>query len=192
MSLDGFKKQNPKPKRQLSPPQHSPALPRPKLAIESPEAEEPTFSWEAPEYEHYEKDSRWYWITGGILLAIIIYALVTNAILMAITFILIGMLGYVYAQREPRIIKMEISPDGVIVDKTMYEYEDLKDFWIFYEVEEGFKVLSLHSKKTFMPHIHIPVGNANPIHIREVLLQYLPEVRQEISFVDRLGMLIGL
>ena len=129
---------------------------------------------------------------GLILLGIIIYAIITNSILMAITFILIGMLGYIYAEREPRQIRMEINAEGVAADRIMYEYDDLKSFWIFYEVEYGFKVLSLHSKKTFLPHIHIPVGDANPILIREVLLNYLPEIRQEMTFVDRVSLIIGL
>ena len=154
--------------------------------------EEPYFSWEAPEYEHFEKHPKWYWVMGGILLAIVVYALVTNSILMAITFILIGMLGYIYAEREPRIIRMEITPDGIRVDNYFYDYDDIRSFWIFYEVEENIKVLSLHSKKTFLPHIHIPIGNANPIKIRETLLQYLPEIKQELSIPDRLERLIGL
>ena len=155
-------------------------------------SEEPVFQWEAPEYEYIEKHPKWYWVMGLLLLAIIVYAIITNSILMAILFILIGMLGYVFAEREPRVIRMEINPDGVVVDKIMYEYDDLKSFWIFYEVEAGFKVLSLHSKKTFLPHIHIPVGDANPILIREVLLNYLPELRQEMTIVDRFSLMIGL
>lgn len=155
-------------------------------------SEEPVFDWEAHEYEYIEKHPKWYWIMGIALLAIIVYAIITNSILMAILFILIGMLGYVYAEREPRLIHMEINPDGIIADKIMYEYEDLKSFWIFYEVEAGFKVLSLHSKKTFLPHVHIPVGDANPILIREVLLHYLPELRQEMTMVDRFSLMIGL
>ncbi len=155
-------------------------------------SEEPSFSWEAPEYEHFEKYPQWYWVMGGILTAIVIYAIITNAILMAITFILIGMLGYIYAEREPRNIKMEITPDGIQVDNYFYAYEDVRSFWIFYEVEEGIKILSLHSKKTFLPHMHIPIGDANPIKIREVLLSYLPEIRQELTIIDRLERLIGL
>lgn len=154
--------------------------------------DEPSFSWDAPEYENIEKHPRWYWITGGILLAIVIYAIVTNAILMAIVFILIGMLGYIFAEREARIIRMDISSDGIKVDNYFYEYDDLKSFWIFYEAKEGIKVLSLHSKKTFLPYIHIPIGNTNPIIIREVLINYLPEIRQELTVFDRLERLIGL
>jgi len=154
--------------------------------------EEPTFPWEAPEYEHFEKHPRWYWVMGVILTAIVVYAIVTNSILMAITFILIGMLGYYFAEREPRIIAMEITPDGVRVDNYFYEYDNLRSFWIFYEVEEGIKLLSLLSQKTFLPHIHIPIGNANPIRIRETLLHYLPEIKQELTIIDRLERIIGL
>jgi len=164
----------------------------PNLPTSFSHSDEPVFSWTAPEYEYIEKHPKWYWIMGIALLAIIVYAIITNSILMAITFIMIGMLGYVYAEREPRLIQMEINPDGVVADKIMYEYDDLKAFWIFYEVESGFKVLSLHSQKTFLPHIHIPVGDANPILIREVLLNYLPEIRQEMTPVDRFSLMIGL
>ena len=156
------------------------------------DADEPVFSWEAPEYGHEEKHPKWYWIMGSALLAIIIYAIVTNALLMAITFILIGMLGYVFAEREPRIIQMEINSDEVRVDNYLYPYDGLKSFWIFYEVEVGIKILSLHSQKTFLPHIHIPIGNANPILIRETLINYLPEIRQEFTVIDKLERLIGL
>jgi hypothetical protein len=153
---------------------------------------DPSFSWTAPEYEHFEKDQKWYWIMGSILLAIIIYAIVINAFLMAITFILIGMLGYVYAERKPRNIELAITPDGVRADNYFYDYDDIRSFWIFYEVETGLKVLSLHSKKTFMPYVHVPVGHANPIKIRETLLNYIPEIRQELTIIDSLERLIGL
>ena len=103
------------------------------------EAGEPFFSWEAPEYEHFEKHPKWYWVMGAVLLAIVVYALITNAILMAITFILIGMLGYIYAEREPRVIKMEIIPDGIRADNYFYDYNDVRSFWIFYEVEEAIR-----------------------------------------------------
>lgn len=162
------------------------------LTPKTSDSKNPVFSWKAPEYEYIKKHPKWYWIMGTVLLAIIVYAIVTNSILMAITFILIGILGYIYAEREPRLIRIEINPEGVVVDNILYEYDNLKSFWIFYEVENGFKVLSLHSKKTFLPHIHIPIGKANPIIIREVLLNYLPEIRQEMTIIDRLSMVIGL
>src|SRR3989339_595412 len=154
--------------------------------------ENSSFAWEAPEYEHSEKQPKWYWVMGGVLLAVIIYALITNSILMAITFILIGTLGYVYAERQPRVIQMEINPDGIRVDDYFYDYDNIRSFWIFYETEEEIRVLSLHSKKTFLPYIQIPIGNDNPIKIRETLLQYLPEIKQELSVIDRLERMIGL
>jgi hypothetical protein len=154
--------------------------------------EDSAFSWEALEFEKIEKHPRWYWIMGVALLAVIGYALLTNAILMAITFILIGMLGYIHAERDPRTVRVEINPKGIIVDGYIYAYDDIKSFWIFYEIEERIKILSLHSKKTFLPYVHIPVGDANPIQIREVLLNFIPEIRQELTIIDRMERMIGL
>ena len=165
---------------------------KPKESGDFFESPSPTFSWKAHEYEHYEKEPKWYWVMGGILTAIVVYAIVTNAIIMAITFILIGMLGYIYAEREPREIEIAILTEGIRVDNYFYDYDDIRSFWIFYEVEEGLKILSLHSNKTFLPYIHIPVGNANPLKIRETLLSYIPEIKQELTIVDRLERLIGL
>ncbi len=191
MTIDSSKNSN----RQAKRTRHEQFLPAKnrEMAAEKMEVEkELSFSWEAPEYEHEEKNPRWYFLMGGILLLVIIYALWTNSLLMAITFILIGMLGYIYAEREPRMIRMEINSDGIQIDNYFYKHEDLKSFWIFYEVEENIKLLSLHGKRSFLPHIHIPIGDANPILIREVLVEYLPEIRQEFTTIDRLERMIGL
>jgi len=150
------------------------------------------FSWQAPEYEHFEKSPKWYWVMGALLAAVIVYAIIINALLMAIIFVLIGMLGYIFAERQPRNIDISISEDGIKVDTYFYDYNDIRSFWIFYDVEEGMKILSLHSKKTFLPFVHVPIGNANPIKIRETLLNYIPEIRQELTIIDRLERLIGL
>ncbi|MFA5872141.1 MAG: hypothetical protein WC858_05510 [Parcubacteria group bacterium] len=191
MSLDSFIKPNPK----KAPGSSVPALPSHQSAADFQSDDllgNPTFSWEALEFEKIEKHPRWYWIMGIALLAIIGYALITNAILMAITFILIGMLGYIHAERDPRVIEIEINQKGIIVDGYMYAYDDIKSFWIYYEVEERIKILSLHSKKTFLPFVHIPVGDANPIQIRELLLNFIPEIRQELTIIDRMERMIGL
>jgi len=95
--------------------------------------------------------------------------------------------------RRDAVVEMEkLVADGIRVDDYFYDYDNIRSFWIFYETEEEIRVLSLHSKKTFLPYIQIPIGNANPIKIRETLLQYLPEIKQELSVIDRLERMIGL
>jgi len=51
------------------------------------------------------------------LLAIIIYALFTNSPIMAITFILIGIIEYIYISREPKILDFLITERGIVIGK---------------------------------------------------------------------------
>ncbi|MDH4330351.1 MAG: hypothetical protein OEV93_02250 [Candidatus Moranbacteria bacterium] len=138
--------------------------------------------WNAPEYVHYKKEQEWYIIAGLLLSAIIIYALVKNSPLMAITFILIGVVGYIHLEKEPRNLRFRITHDGVIADKELYEFEDIKSFWIFYEPE--FQVISLRTDSHLLPFVHIPIHNEDPLEIRDILLKFIPEAKHKPSLVD--------
>lgn len=141
------------------------------------------FRWRAPEFETYEKDRKWYLIVSLVLLAIVGYAIYTNSPVMAITFILIGVLGYIYVGKEPRILDFAITLDGVIAGNEIFEFDNMKSFWIFYEPPYQ-KTLSLRTKSSLMPFVHIPIHDQNPVEIREHLLDFVPEEKQEAGLVD--------
>jgi len=147
--------------------------------------------WRAPEHEATEKDRRWYLWIGLILSGIVIYAVLTDSLVMAITFILIGMVGYIIVNKTPRIVNFYITDDGVIADKEIYEFENIKSFWIFYE-PEGPMVVSLYLKSKIMPFAHIPLGDEDPTVIREILMGYIEEVKQKPSAVDNFERFLGL
>lgn len=138
--------------------------------------------WQAPEFEKSEWDRKWYLGAIIILAVIILYALVSNNPIVAITFILIGVVGYLFLQKNPRIMDFMITPQGVIVGNEIYEYRDIKSFWIFYELH--FKVISLRMDGKIMPHIHIPLGNEDPVKVREALIKYIPEIEQRLTMID--------
>ena len=139
--------------------------------------------WRAPEFENYEKSDRWYLLAGVFLLAIVAYALITNGPIMAITFILIGIVGYIYLQKEPRTITFAVTTEGIIADKEIYLYENVNSFWIFYEPHHT-KIISLHTKASMFPFVHIPLEDEDPVHIREIMLTFIPEIKQEPSMID--------
>jgi len=103
--------------------------------------------------------------------------------------LLIG-LGYfsivTYTLKKPREVRISITPRGVNTGYTLYEFDNLKSFWIFYDPPEV-KELSLRSKKILMPYVKIPLGDKNPVKIREMLIQYLPEKKQEESLIESLA-----
>lgn len=140
-------------------------------------------SWRGPEYPKYPKNIN-VLITFAIFdFLMIILAIVLRNILMAILFFLIGIVVYIYYQKEPREVFFAITPQGIVINETLYLYKDLKSFWILYE-PPLFKELVIRHKKKSNPLTKIPLENQNPNIIRKRLLEFLPEKEEEESLVD--------
>lgn len=140
-------------------------------------------SWQAPEFEKYEKGKDWFLVFGIVIVVLVVVSLIARAFLPAITFIMLGAVIFIFSQKSPRDIRFSIRRDGVLINNKLYEWSTLASFWIFYKRGE-LKVLSLRSKKPLMPYIHLPLGDQNPVHLRRVMTKYLPEEEQEESAID--------
>jgi len=147
-------------------------------------------SWRAPEYIKYPTNINTLIIFAIADFIIILFAIFTRNILMAVLFFLIGIVVYIYSQKEPKEINFAITPKGVAINNDIYRYEDLQSFWIFYH-PPIFKELVIRSKKKLLPLIKIPLGNQNPNVIRKRLLDFLPEKQEEESLVDIISRTLG-
>lgn len=148
-------------------------------------------SWKAPEFELYEKSRNWYIAAGLFIFIMVIYAVFTNAPIMAITFILIGIVGYIYAQKDPRIVNFCITSKGVLADRQFYSYENIFSFWIFYEPNHT-RVISLHTKASVLPFVHIPIEDEDPVKLRDLLMQNIPEIKQNPSLINTIERVLHL
>lgn len=141
--------------------------------------------WSAPEYAYYSKNGGWFLTTGFIALMLFFWAIWTKNFLFVI---LIG-LGYfllvAFALKRPEEVYVSLKPKGIHVNTKLYKFDDLNSFWIFYNPPE-IKELSLHSKKKMTPYITIPFNNQNPVEIRNFLINYIPEKKQDESLIDNL------
>jgi len=147
--------------------------------------------WRTLEFDPREYSQKWLAYAALIIIAIVGYSVYTNSPVVSILFILIGVVGYIYLNKKPRILDFAITNTGVIADKEIYQFENINSFWIFYAPPQE-KLLSLHTKSYLMPFVHIPIGNENPVKIREMLLKYIPEIKQKPSFADMLERLLGI
>ena len=139
--------------------------------------------------EHHgtPKSTEWYIVAGILLSCIVGYALFINSPMMAITFILIGVTVYLTVGKEPKETRFAITQEGIIAGRDIYDYEVLRSFWIFYEPNAR-KVISIRTDTDLTPYVHIPLGDANPVHVRALLLQHLPEKKHPVRLVDILEM----
>lgn len=146
--------------------------------------------WRAREFEQPQRSRRWHLFAALFLVLIISFAVYIDAMVMAIVFILIGIVGYIYMGKESRVLDFIITYDGILAGKDFYRFKNLESFWIFYE--EDLKVISIHTDGYLTPHVHIPLSDQDPVEIRDILIKYLPEVEQEWTIFDRLEKLIKI
>lgn len=147
--------------------------------------------WQAPEFEMYEPNKKWLLYIVFLFIALIAYALYANSPIMAITFVLFGVVGYIHVGKQPRTLDFMITYDGIIAGREIFHYESIKSFWIFYEADDT-KVISLHMDSYLTPFVHIPIHNEDPVEIRKILLNYIEEIKQEPSIVDALERFLGI
>jgi hypothetical protein len=96
-----------------------------------------------------------------------------------------------YGNQKPTISKITVNQTGILVDGNMYYYKDLKSFWIEY-TPGGAKELSIESARWYMPYVKILLNEQNPIEVRSLVINFLPEQEHENSLADHIGKKLGL
>jgi hypothetical protein len=147
--------------------------------------------WDAPEFEMLEKNKKRLAYMLLLLSIIIGYAAFTNSPLMALVFILIGIVAYLDMQKTPRNLNFSIIPEGIIAGKELYDFDNIRSFWIFYDPEYK-KIVCLHTKSFISPFVHIPIHDQDPVAIRNILIKHIPEKKQDHNFTELLERLIGI
>lgn len=126
------------------------------------------FSWTPLEYEFQEKEENWY-LTGGVAAALLIAgAIIFRNYLMAVTFFLLAVVVYIYAERKPKRIQVQLKEFGVRVNTSFYKYRDLTKFWIVYRPGDV-KTLNFETSNLFNPVLTIQLEDQDPNQIRELL-----------------------
>lgn len=146
-------------------------------------------SWRAPEYTYHEKTPDWYWGFGSVAAALLFIAYLTESVLFGFIIVIGGFGMLLYTVRKPHIVTISVTGQGIEIDDRLFPYETLHSFWIFYRPGER-RELILKSSRGLAHTIKIPLADANPVEIREYLLQYLPERAEEESMLDILARIL--
>ncbi len=146
--------------------------------------------WETLEYQYNPKSSEWFWYLASAALALVIAAVFMHNFLLGAIAIIGAFSMAVMGSRKPEQIIFAIEIKGIRIDNKFYLYEKLNSFWVNYDPPEK-KELILESKKLLTPRITIDIEDVDPNKIRQVLLKFLKEKKQEDTMIDAIGNLIG-
>ncbi len=130
-------------------------------------------SWRAPAFHHYRRGRWWYVIVALIAIGLLVYAFATANFLFAVLVVMFGMIVAIQSSRKPEPLDVTVTNVGVLHGSRFIPYKDLKSFWIIYD--PPVKTLYLDLKKAFFPDVSIPLEDADPLALREILMQFLPE-----------------
>jgi hypothetical protein len=151
-----------------------------------------TFSleWHAPEHEHKQRSSDWFWALGIITVSIVLVAILFGNIIFGILILVSAFSLALFINKQPEDIQMSINGIGIMKDRTLYPFETLDTFWI--DIEHPHKKIILHSKKVLMPLIIIPVAddmNVDALH--EQLSKYIKEEYHSLPLVEKILEYLG-
>ncbi len=136
-----------------------------------------------------KKTPDWYWAVGIISVAIMIASILFNNILFAV-FILIGTLTiFMYAKRDPDMIDIEITEEGVRAGRNVYPYSLLNSFFV--DEQRDPPHLLLKSSGITNQLILIPIIKVDPQKVYDILKLQLEEEKLSeplaIQILERLG-----
>jgi hypothetical protein len=155
-----------------------------------PKTPNQTIEWQAPEYDHFEKDANWFWITGSIAVLFVLIAIILKNFLFAVILLVGGFTAMLYAARPPELIYFALTPKGVRIKNRLYPYDQLQSFWV--NDNNRKRKIILESERFFLPHLIIPLpAEVSDEEARAYLLPLLAEVRHEESLADIIADTLG-
>ena len=146
-------------------------------------------TWTAEEHQHLERGSDWYWALGIIAVSSAATAVLFNNILFALLIIIAaGMLGAL-ASRPPALADFTLGERGLLVNDTLYPYEEMFAFWVS---DNENPTLLIDTPRWMTPDLVIPLSDADPEAVREFLRPRVPEIELHESFVYNMMEFFGL
>ena len=141
--------------------------------------------WQAPEFQYFSKSKVWFTVLFFIAAAIEIYFIVYGDFFAFATFLLVFFVVFLYAVKKPRLLRLKIDNQGVYIDGKLYSFDGIKSFWLFYDPPET-KEIFFKRSGTMYTDLALPLGNQDPVIMRDFLKKYLPEVKKEESLFEAL------
>ena len=152
-----------------------------------PNTNEKYLRWEVPEYKIPERGRAWYIIAGTFLFLCVFFSFFTitdwhleflgynSNFLFAVILIVSASIMYINEQRPPMMVNFELGPDGVKVGSKFYDYDEIKNFCVFYKPKLSIKSLYFEFKNSTRMRLSVPLKRMDALTVRNFLVRYLNE-----------------
>jgi len=156
--------------------------------------------WQIPEYNIYQRGFKWYVASAVVFLVLASLSVFTpnfafdapNYLFLII--LVVAAAGLILLNGAPQDIDFLITGEGLVIGDKFYDYDDLRNFAIVFKPREDVKSLYFEFKNYAKPRLMIPLGEANPVEVREILASFIDEnfERTDESNVDFLSRILKI
>ncbi|MFA6424053.1 MAG: hypothetical protein WCV83_01930 [Candidatus Magasanikbacteria bacterium] len=151
------------------------------------------YEWTVKEYESHDRSQKWYWIMGGLGIALSVYGVIAGNYLFALITVLFGIILFMQDMVAPMDVYFAVTNTGVVIGKKYYRYSELTGFWVIYN--PPFTKNLYFSQDNVLNHrIQVPLYDYDPMPIREYLALYLEEDldQEEEPLSERMGRILKI
>lgn len=149
-------------------------------------------SWSGPLSYHHPNPRAVLVVTLALFAIATLVQIFQHSIITTIFFAMLGAMVLLHAKKKPRQGHFTIDPLGLKINGRRYNFREIKSFWIDYRPEFEIRELVIQLKKWYSAYIKIPFDEQNPIQIRQLLIDYIPEVEHEETLADTLSRRLGI
>lgn len=149
---------------------------------------EVVYEWWIKEYDKQEHSKRWYTIATIMVIGLLVYAVISQNYLFALTVVLFGIIIYLHDMQAPLDVYFALTNTGIILGKKFYRYNELSGFWIIYNPPEV-KNLYFGLDNVVKHRLQVPLLDYDPRPVRDHLKRYLSEEldQEEEPFSDKMA-----
>ena len=150
---------------------------------EASDKEPSSFSWQASEFIHHQKEVGWYTAFGIIVLVLVGAMIFFHRWFEAAVFVMAAIALLVYAKKEPRVLQYIIDDHGVTIENKLYKYDKFRSFSVFSDV--AWHSIDLDPTQRFQPRLTLIFESKDLDQILAILVQHLARIDRQPDLIER-------
>lgn len=152
---------------------------------------EDVITWQAPEFEHIEKSTTWYWGSMGIAVVLIAIALWQKNFLFAVFIVVAELAIFMFAGEKPKMWDFAIDERGITIEKhKTYRYQDITLYDI-HDFSDEYSELVLRTRSKIHHYVKIFIRVEDEERIMEMLDERIERGEIEVTAMELLERAIG-
>lgn len=150
---------------------------------EIPAGQDTIVEWSAPAEPAHARTARWYLIGTVLVLATVVWSVITGAWSLAIAAAIVGGI-YFLLRREPPVTRhIAIGEQGFELNGKITYWSDCEGYWMIHT--PAWNVLHIRKRHGPGRDVSIHTADIDPTALRAVLSRFLPVLKdRHESFVD--------